>query len=120
MSFWSRIANLITGGNRSGQRALDIYVLSRRCNEPISGQVDLFNELSRTEDESDYTYYTRKVLHTSGDDRCFDQVEVHLWFDRNKQLANHEVTGGRWLEAEEYEAELVRFRTPPEEDENPG
>ena len=120
MSFWSRIANLITGGGASGNRMLNIYVLSKRCNEPIAGQVDLFNELSRTEDDNDYTFFTRKVLHTSGENRCFDQVEVNLWFDRNKKVADHSVDGGRWLEEEEYEAELVRFRTPPDEEQATG
>ena len=51
MSFWERIASLFKGGGSSGNRLLDIYVLSRRCNEPIAGQVDLFNELSRTEED---------------------------------------------------------------------
>jgi hypothetical protein len=27
---------------------------------------------------------------------------VQLWFDGNKQVVNHEVTGGRWLTEEEY------------------
>ena len=119
MSFWSRITSLFAGGG-SGKRMLNIYALSRRCNEPIAGQVDLFNELSRTEDDGDATFYTRKVLHTSGERRCFDQVEVNLWFDRNKRVLRYEVEGGRWLEEDEYEAELVRFRTPPAEDETTG
>ena len=120
MSFWTRFANLFKGGAGSGNRLLSIYALSRRCNEPVAGQVDLYNELSRSDDDSDYTFYTRKVLHTSGEKRCFDQVEVHLWFDRNKRVARHEVDGGHWLEEDEYEAELVRFRTPPEEDQASG
>jgi hypothetical protein len=114
MSFWSRISKLITGGASSDDRSLPIYVLSKRCNEPIAGQVDLFNELSRTEDD-DSGYFTRKVLHTSGDNRCFDQVEVNLWFDGNKRLKNHEVSGGRWLEADEYDAELARYNAPPDD-----
>jgi hypothetical protein len=125
MSFWSRLSKLFTGGGAgSGNRMLDIYVLSRRCDEPIAGQVDLLNELSRTEDTDGAEFYTRKVLHTSGDNRCFDQVEVNLWFDRNKRVVNQEVTGGRWLEGEEYETELARFNarmaeTPPAEEEPP-
>lgn len=119
MSFLSRFTNLFKGGG-SGNRLLNVYALSKRCNEPVAGQVDLFNELSRTEDDSDSTFYTRKVLHTSGEKRCFDQVEVHLWFDRSKRVARYEVDGGRWLEEDEFEAELVRFRTPPEEDQSSG
>ncbi len=83
MSFWARITNILKGGGGGNDnRAFTIYVLSRRCNEPIAGQIDLFNELSRTEDDSGHPYYTRKVLHTSGQNRCFAEVEVNLWFDR--------------------------------------
>ena len=121
MSFWTRIANILRGGGGGDDnRILKIYVLSRRCNEPIAGQVDLFNELSQTEDDSGHPYYTRKVLHTSGKNRCFAEVEVSLWFDRNKRLAQHEVEGGRWLEEEEYQAELERFNAPPPEDPTSG
>lgn len=116
MSLFQRIANLFRGGGGgSDNRFLPIYVLSRRCNEPIVGQLDLLNELSLTDDEEDATYYGRKVLHTTGERRCFDQVEVLLWFGSNKQLLRQEVIGGRWLEVEEYEQELVRFNTPPDE-----
>ncbi len=116
MSFWTQIANLFKGGGGNRDRLLPIYVLSRRCNEPIAGQVDLFNELSRSEDEGDHAYYTRKVLHTSGEKRCFAEVEIQLWLDRNKQVIRHEVEGGRWLEEEEYQAEWTRFHAPPPDD----
>ena len=117
MNIFKRIANLFSGGGSSNDRDLPIYLFSRRCREPLMGRVDLFNELSAADDESEYEYYTRKVIHTSGERRCFDQVEVDLWFDRNKQLAHYEVgASGRWLTAEEYAEELARFNAPPEED----
>lgn len=115
MGLFKRLAGLFSGG-RSGPRFVDIYVLSRRCNEPIAGRVDLFNELSLAEEEHDY--YARKVLHTSGERRCFDQVEVQLWFNRNKEIVDHQVSGGRWLEADEYAAEVARFNAPPVEDDS--
>src|SRR5690606_2455860 len=113
MNFLRRLFGGRPGG--SAGRLLNIYVLHRRCNEPIAGTVDLFNELSQSEDSS-YSYYTRKVLHTSGERRCFGQVEVEIWFNQNKEAVHHEVEGGRWLTAEEYEAELARFHTPPDPD----
>ena len=118
MNLLRRLTSLFSGGGagHADKRYLTIYVFSRRCNEPISGQVDLLNELSKDED-SGYAYYTRKVLHTSGDRRCFSQVEIQLYFDQNKQVVQHEVEGGRWLTSEEYAAELARFNAPPPEDE---
>ena len=46
----------------------------------------------------------------------FHEVEVHLWFNRNKQISDHEVTGGRWLTEDEYAEELAIFNAPPEEE----
>jgi len=123
MNIFKRIANFFQGGGAaSNNRYFPIHVLSRRCREPLSGQVDLLNELSLTE-EDDNTFYTRKVLHTTGRTRCFDQVEVLLWFGKDKQLARHEVWGGTWLEPEEYDraeaefqARLVEAEAPKEEE----
>jgi len=110
MNIFKRIANFFQGGGgASNNRYFPIHVLSRRCREPLAGQVDLLNELSLTE-EDDSTYYTRKVLHTSGRTRCFDQVEVLLWFDKSKQLLRQEVWGGEWLEAEAYERAEADFQ----------
>jgi hypothetical protein len=118
MNILQRLASFFGGKpGGSGGRQLPIYVLSRRCNEPIAGHVDLLNELSQAE-EDNYTYYARKVLHTSGERRCFDQVEVQLWFDQNKQIAHSEVTGGRRLDAAEYAVELARFQAAPEAEED--
>lgn len=115
MSFFQRIINLFSGRADSG-RMLPIYVLNHRCREPIEGTIDKHNELSVVE-EGEYNYYVRKVLHTSGRDRCFGEVEVQLWFDGNRQLKQHEVVGGRWLDADEYAQELERFNAPPEDEE---
>lgn len=117
MNFIQRVAAFFRG-NRVGlnNRYLTVYVLSRRCKEPIAGQVDLLNELSQSE-ESGYSYYTRKVFHTSGANRCFGQVEVTLHFDGNKQIVEHTVQGGDWLSEAEYEEELARFNAPPADDE---
>ncbi|HMN26701.1 MAG TPA: hypothetical protein PKE45_01005 [Caldilineaceae bacterium] len=117
MNFFKSLTNLFRGGSSTNNRMLTVYVLSRRCNEPIAGQVDLLNELSQTDEGSEHTYYARKVFSTSGQKRCFDQVEVELYFDQNKKVAEYQITGGRWLEPADYEQELARFNAPPEESE---
>ncbi len=108
MGLFSRIAALFTGKSPGGSdRYLPIYVMDHRCREPITGQIDLHNELSLADDEGG-GYFVRKVLHTSGERRCFGQVEVQLWLDGKKQITKHEVQGGRWLSADEYAAEVER------------
>ena len=107
MGFFSKLMAAFTGkAPRGSDRYLPIYVLDHRCREPITGQVDLLNELSLAEEEGGY--YVRKVLHTAGKSRCFGQVEVELWLDAKKQVTRHEVQGGRWLTAEEYADEVDR------------
>lgn len=107
MGFFSRILAAFTSKAPTGSdRYLTIYVLDHRCREAISGQIDLLNELSLAEEEGGY--YVRKVLHTSGQRRCFAQVEVQVWLDNKKNVTRYEVQGGRWLTAEEHAAELER------------
>ncbi|MBX3012186.1 MAG: hypothetical protein KF832_11800 [Caldilineaceae bacterium] len=111
MNIFKRIANFFLGGGgaNGSNRYFPIYVLSRRCREPLTGQVDLLNELSLDENDEN-TFYTRKVLHTTGRTRCFDQVEVLIWFSKDKRLLRQEVWGGEWLDAEAYERAEVEFQ----------
>ena len=117
MSFLKSLKNLFSGGGRSGgsdRQTFVLYVMDHRCREPMRGEVNLLSELSKGDDGSEF--YVRKVLHTSGNKRCFGQVEVQLWFDSRKTLLRHQVSGGKWLSAEEYTAALERFNAPPEEE----
>lgn len=119
MGIFKRFTNLFGRRSAGGDdRLMSIYALCHRGREPVSGTVDLFNELSLDDGDGPDTYYVRKVLHTTGEHRNFGQVEVELWFDKNKNLDRYEVTGGRWLEAEEYEQELARFNAPPADTED--
>ncbi len=108
MGFLARLFGPLFGKAPSGgNRYLQVYALSHRCHEAVTGQVDLMNEVS-LEDEGGGGYYVRKVLHTSGRGRCFAEVELELWLDGKKQVVRQEVHGGRWLTAEEYAAEVAR------------
>jgi hypothetical protein len=107
MSFFSKLFAPFTGKGPSGSdRYLPIYAFSTRCREPVAGQVDMMNETS-LDDENQGGYYVRKVLHTSGKGRCFGEVEFELWLDGKKRIVRHEVHGGRWLTAAEYETEVA-------------
>jgi hypothetical protein len=108
MGFFSKFLSSLQGKAPTGSdRYLPIYVLSNRCHEPIVGQIDLMNEVS-LDDEAKSGYFTRKVLHTSGKDRCFGQVEVEVWLDEKKRIVRYAVKGGQWLTPDEYRMELDR------------
>lgn len=112
MSILETIKNLFQASPASGNRFLDIHVLNFRCNEPISAQVDLYNDLSPDEEGRDKAqFYVRKVLSTSGRQRCYDSCEVQVWLDGRRRVVEYEVTGGKWLEESEYEAALTRFNS---------
>ncbi len=110
MGFFSKLFGPLFGrGPSASGRYLPVYVLSHRCHEAVVGQIDLMNEVSLDEEQQG-GYYVRKVLHTSGKGRCFGEVEIEVWLNRDKKLLRQEVHGGRWLTADEYEAELAAER----------
>jgi hypothetical protein len=114
MGFLSKLFGPLFGKAPGGDgRYLAVYALSHRCHEAVTGQIDMMNETS-LDDESKGGYYVRKVLHTSGRNRCFAEVELELWLDANKRLVRQEVHGGRWLTAEEYAAEVEREQAEQE------
>ena len=107
MSLFSKLLNAFQGKPPGGSdRYIPIYVYSNRCREPSAAQIDIMNEISLNDDSKGY--FVRKVLHTSGKNRCFGQVEIEVWLDSGKKIERHEVQGGRWLTKEEYQAELTR------------
>ncbi len=108
MGFWHRLRSMFQGGG-SASRFLDIYILNFRCKEPLATRIDLYNDLSPAE-EGTGVYFVRKVLTTSGANRCFSANEIQLWLDRNRKIVNLEVEGGKWLTREEYEVELEAFQ----------
>jgi hypothetical protein len=134
MGFFDRIRSFFSG-QPVQERYLHVYIYSRRCRDAVAGRIDLMNELSGADvDNASGTldgaeeaagapagavWFVRKVFTTSGRDRCFDNVELRLWLDGNKQVLRHEVDGGMWLERDEYER-LERARASTLEDDNPG
>ena len=118
MSLLDSLKKFFTGGSgaskQGNRQTFPVYVQDHRCGEPVQGEVNLLNELSKGDNDSEF--YVRKVLHTAGTKRCFGQVEVELWFDTKRNFLRHQITGGKWLTADEYTAALERFNAPPEEE----
>ena len=110
MGFWPRLRRLFAPGGASPPRYLDVYILNFRCNEPLATQIDLYNDPSPADEGAEAAFFVRKLLSTSGLQRCFATNEIQIWLDRNRRVVNYEVEGGRWLDQEEYEKEMGRFR----------
>ena len=112
MGFLAKLRSWLGGGGGSG-RFLEIYALNFRCQEPLATRIDMYNDLSPVEEGSEVkgaAYYVRKVVSTSGDQRCFDSCEIQIWLNSRRQEVNREIAGGQFLSAEEYAAAQADFR----------
>jgi hypothetical protein len=101
MSFLKRLSDFLAPTQKPGfdERSYLLDVRCRRCGEIIPVRIDLMNELSR--DFSTGQYRTRKIVMGSTKNRCFQQIELELTFDKNKQLIEQHVTGGEIVEPPE-------------------
>ncbi|HET9908437.1 MAG TPA: hypothetical protein VFQ23_17440 [Anaerolineales bacterium] len=81
---------------KSNKRYYVFQVRCKRCGELIEGRVDLDNDLSVEFEEDREVFHVRKGL--VGNNRCFQQIEVELKFDSERQLIEHQVQGGTFIE----------------------
>ncbi len=74
-----------------------ISVRCSRCGEVISARVNLHHDLSLLDEAGPggSAYLSRKTLVGSG--RCFQRIEVELYFNRDRRLVYHEIRGGELL-----------------------
>lgn len=88
------LQKLFGGGTSSSNSNFYTFnVRCDRCGETIEGRVNLSNDLS-VDDEGGY--HVRKVLMGSG--HCFQQIEVTLKFDAERQLQEKQVNGGKFVD----------------------
>jgi hypothetical protein len=99
MNFLRRLASIFNPpAGAGGRQVYAVDVRCDRCGEVIRAEVNLMNDLSLeyAEGQGDATTYVcRKLL--VGRQRCFQQVEVNLRFDANRQLIERHVSGGAFV-----------------------
>jgi len=107
MSFLKKITSLLfEGGEREGEGDVHWeYVRCSRCREKIPVRVDLRSELTPEYEAGEGAYYVRKGVIGSGETRCFQMIEVELFFDTNRRLASRYITGGEFITREEFYAQ---------------
>lgn len=99
MSFFQRLAKLLAPQGAAPTRKVQtITVQCNRCGEVISAALDLRNDMSAEYNENTgaTTFVSRKVL--MGRQRCFQQMEVTLFFDSKHRMTSKEVVGGKFVE----------------------
>jgi hypothetical protein len=100
MSFFQRLGKLLSAqGAAPTRKVANVTVQCNRCGEVISAELDLRNGMSEEYDEKTgaTSYVIRKVL--MGRQRCFQQIEVTLFFDRKRRLTSKQAAGGKFVEA---------------------
>ena len=101
MGFFKRLSSLFASPGKPEDSAYWLVVQCNRCGEIIRSRVDLRNELSINYGDEDgnsgeTTYFCRKLI--IGDQQCFQQIEVELSFDANRQLIDRKIKGGQFVE----------------------
>jgi hypothetical protein len=109
MGFLKKLSALFSGGGtQSDSRyAHREYIRCSRCGEALVARVDVRNDLTPTYDEGEGAYYARKGVVGSGKTRCYQTMEVELYFDAQRNLVSRYVTGGEFITADEYHAEAA-------------
>ncbi|MBN1978792.1 MAG: hypothetical protein JW918_15450 [Anaerolineae bacterium] len=87
------------------------YVRCARCKEKLAVRVNLNNELTPQYGEGEGAYYVRKGVLGSGEARCFQMIEVELYFDYEKRLVSRYITGGEFITADEFYADAAESVT---------
>jgi hypothetical protein len=106
MSFLKKIASLISGGGEEGNGDVHWeYVRCARCGEKLRVRVSLSNELTPQYESSEGAYYVRKGVFGSGETRCFQMIEVELYFDAQRRLVSRYVSGGEFISKDEFYSE---------------
>lgn len=103
MGFLKKLSQIFAG--REEGNIHREYVRCSRCKEKIAVRVNLGNELTPQLDEGEGAYYVRKGVLGSGKTRCFQMIEVELYFDQDKQPVSRYISGGEFITREEFEAE---------------
>ncbi len=82
-----------------------LYVQCNKCGEKLRARVDIWNELTPDYDgkgEDAASYHCRKVL--VGENKCYQPIELRLKFDKSHRLVEKEISGGKFIEADDYAA----------------
>jgi hypothetical protein len=85
-------------GGSAENNVLWFYVRCHHCGAKVRVRVNLFNDLSITEDGG---YILRKEIL---DDKCFRLMRAEVRFDSRRRVISREIEGGEFITREEYEA----------------
>lgn len=92
-----------SGGSRGDNRTIYLYVRPKRCDKIAEIKIDLYNELSLNDTEDGY--FVRKIAQII---RCPFPSEVHIRFNKRRQIIEQTAENGEFVTREEYEEWLAQ------------
>ena len=101
MGLFSKLSKFLSSPSSDDEGACWVYVCCNRCGEQLRSRVNLYNDLSIDyQGRNEQTYICRKTL--VGNQKCFQRIEIELKFDEKRNLLEREISGGEFIEAEDY------------------
>ncbi len=96
MALFKKLKRIFETPARKTPSAQMVKVRCNRCGEVISARINLGNDLSRTDDGNGFV--ARKTLMGNGENRCFQRVEITLFFDGKYNVIDREISGGTFVD----------------------
>jgi hypothetical protein len=102
------LKKLFGGGEPHDKDGLYFYIRSDSTGEVIQLRLHRYNDLSLSGDSQGF--YVRKTVVGK---RSFDRIEAEFNFDKGRNLASCDVTGGELVDRAAYDAYLAEQTEPP-------
>jgi hypothetical protein len=95
------LKQLFSNNSRSDDNddGIYLYVRPKGCEEVIRVRLNPRNDLTVSEQGGYFVHKTARGTH-----RCFNPVEMSLYFDQGRKLQNNDIKGGELVELADYEA----------------
>jgi hypothetical protein len=101
MGFFKKISEYFDSSSYEDQAGYWVYLRCNKCQEPLAVRVNLHHDLSVDYDRPQgQSYFTRKTV--VGKTGCFQRIEIELTFDHKRKLTNREISGGSFMDKDEF------------------
>jgi hypothetical protein len=104
MGILDKLSRFFSSSSGGDEDAYWVYVRCSRCDEKLRTRISLYNDLSVDfNNGGEIRYICRKTL--VGSQRCFQRIEVILYFDSQRVLTDRDISGGMFIDEDEYLAD---------------
>ena len=101
MSLFKKISEYFSSSDDIDEAGYWVYVRCNKCQEPLKSRINLHHDLSVDYDgPKGQSYFSRKTI--VGSSGCFQRIEIELTFNHKRKLVDREISGGKFIEQEEY------------------